>query len=229
MATAQFLGHACWRLSDGATSLLIDPFLSQSPVAPVQPEEVRADVILVTHAHFDHMLDLEQIARRSGALVISNFEIASWWEARGLTTQPLQPGGTARHDWGWAKMVPAIHGSTWVDEGRPVTLGLAAGFVVQLGERVIYHLGDTCLYGDMALWGRRSPIDLALVPIGDTFTMGPEDAVEAVRLIRPRRAAPMHYDTFPPIRQDAAEWVERVRQEVGVDALVVKPGDAIEL
>jgi L-ascorbate metabolism protein UlaG (beta-lactamase superfamily) len=225
MTTARFLGHSCWLLSHEQTTLLIDPFLSQSPVAPVPAEDVRAGWVLLTHAHFDHMLDAESIARRCGATVVANFEIASYWGAKGLKTQPLQPGGTARFDWGWVKMVPAIHGSTWEEDGRPLTLGLACGFVIHLGGKTIYHLGDTALYGDMALVGRRYTVDLALVPIGDTFTMGPDDAVDAVKLIQPRVAIPMHYDTFPPIKQDPQAWAERIRGELGIEAVVVAPGE----
>jgi len=227
MPTLRFLGHAACEIAEGETRVLIDPFLTGNPAAAARPEELRATAILVTHAHNDHVGDALAIARRSGATIIANFEIATWLQGQGAQTHPMHLGGSHAFRWGWVKLTPAWHGSTYIEQdGRFLPLGTPAGVLLRVGGRLLYHAGDTALFGDMALIGRHG-IDLALLPIGDNFTMGPEDALEAVRLLQPRHVVPIHYDTFQPIRQDAEGWVRRVREETGAAATVLPPGGTL--
>jgi L-ascorbate metabolism protein UlaG (beta-lactamase superfamily) len=229
MPTLRFLGHAACEVTDGGTSLLFDPFLTGNPLAAASPEELDPTAILVTHGHNDHVGDAAAISQRSGAPVVGIFELATWLEQQGARTHGMSIGGAHQFPWGWVKMTPAWHGSTFVDDqGRFIPLGTPAGFLVRLGGRTLYHAGDTALFGDMALIGRAG-IDLALLPIGDNFTMGPDDALEAVRLLKPKAVVPIHYDTFPVIAQDAEAWAGRVEAETGARCRALTPGDVLEL
>ncbi len=218
--------HACFLIETGGHRLLTDPFLSGNPLAPVKPEDVEADYILVSHGHGDHLGDTVALAKRTGAMVISNFEIQNWLARQGLEKlHPQHIGGSFDYPWGRLKMTIAHHGSGLPDGsygGNPV------GFLFYLGDRKIYHACDTGLFYDMKLIGEEG-IDLAILPIGDNFTMGPDDAVRAVKLIEPKRVVPIHYDTFDVIRQDAAAFVERVGRETKAEAVLMKPGDSIEV
>lgn len=229
MPRVTFLGHACCTLEHDGRLLLIDPFLTGNPLAAARPEQLHPVAILVTHAHSDHLGDAIEIARRTGATIVSNFEIASWCQKAGAKAHPMHLGGAHTFEWGWLKLTLAFHGSTLVDESGFHTLGNPAGFLVRLGERTIYHAGDTALFGDMELLGRRHPIDLALLPIGDNFTMGPDDALEAVRLLRPRRVVPIHYNTFDLIAQDPQAFARRVAAETQSECVVLAPGGSVEL
>jgi L-ascorbate metabolism protein UlaG (beta-lactamase superfamily) len=229
MPRVTFLGHSCCSFEDGGRVLLIDPFLTGNPQAAARPEQLRPTAILVSHAHSDHLGDAIDIARRTGATIVSNFEIATWCQNAGVTVHPMHMGGSHTFDWGWVKLTLAFHGSTLIDENGFHTLGNPVGFLVRLGERTIYHAGDTALFGDMELIGRRHPIDLALLPIGDNFTMGPDDALEAVRLLRPRRVVPMHYNTFAVIVQDPQAFARRVAAETEAECTVLAPGESLDL
>jgi L-ascorbate metabolism protein UlaG (beta-lactamase superfamily) len=231
MVKATFLGHACWAVREGEREVLIDPFLTGNPQAAATAETQNPTAILVSHAHNDHVGDAAAIARRSGAVLVSNFEIASYFQSLGLNAHGMHLGGAHTFDWGWVKLTLAFHGSTlWIEEEqRAVTLGNPCGFLLRMGGKTIYHAGDTALFGDMALLGRRHPIDLALLPIGDNYTMGIDDAVEAVRLLQPAVVVPMHYNTFPPIVQDPEEFARKVRAETSARPIVVPPGQSVEL
>jgi L-ascorbate metabolism protein UlaG (beta-lactamase superfamily) len=229
MPRVTFLGHSCCTLEDGDRVLLIDPFLTGNPLAAARPDQLRPTAILVSHAHNDHLGDAIDIARRTNATIVSNFEIATWCQNAGVTAHPMHMGGSHTFDWGWVKLTLAFHGSTFIDDEGFHTLGNPVGFLVRLGGRTIYHAGDTALFGDMALIGRRHPIDLALLPIGDNFTMGPDDALEAVRLLRPRRVVPIHYNTFDLIAQDGAAFALRVQAETEAECTVLAPGESLDL
>lgn len=225
-------GHGSWLLETGNQSILLDPFLDDSPTAPVKAGEVKADFILVSHGHFDHVADVVQIAQRTGATAVSNFEICQWLGKQGVkNTEPLNIGGGCQLPFGRVVMTIAHHSSVLPDGTAG---GNPAGFVAATGERNIYFACDTSLFYDMKLIGAgsylgRAGIDLAVVPIGDRFTMGPADSVDAIRLIRPKKVAPAHYNTWPPIEQDVDKWAKSVRQQTEAEPIILKPGGRIEL
>jgi len=216
----RYLGHACFLVGSGAYSLLFDPFLSGNPGSAAQPDEVRATHIFVTHGHDDHLGDARSIARRCGSLVYATVETASLFDAD-VRTDAGQPGGSVPADFGSVKFTSALHGSA-------VPGGISCGFVVGIEGKKIYHAGDTGLIMDMALL-EDEKVDLALLPIGDRYTMGPDDALRAVRLIKPKLVIPMHYDTFPAIKQDPALFKEKVEHLTGIPVAVLPVGGSIEL
>ncbi|MCE9548294.1 MAG: metal-dependent hydrolase [Planctomycetia bacterium] len=221
-----WLGHGCWLIKTPEQTALLDPFLDSSPTAPCKAADVSPDVILVSHGHYDHVDDLVPIARRTGALVVANFEICEWAGKQGIErTEPMNLGGGIELPLGRVTLTPAVHSSVLPDG---TYAGTAGGFLIETGGKRIYFACDTALFGDMRLIGRRR-IDLAVLPIGDRYTMGPEDSLEAIRLIDPRRVAPAHYNTWPPIAQDASAWATRVRRETSAEPVVVEVGGVIKL
>ena len=223
MLEIRYLGHSAVWLSDGKTKVVIDPFLTGNPVAPVGVGEVQADLILVTHAHGDHFGDAVALSKKGGT-VVSTFEIATYAEKHGAKAVPMNIGGTYRFPGGWLKWFPAWHSSSFPDGTYG---GMPMGVVVELGGKRIYHAGDTALFSDMRLIGELQ-LDLALLPIGDHFTMGPEDALKALDLLRPKRVVPIHYNTFPPIQQDGEAFARRAKER-GVEGHALKPGGVLAL
>lgn len=227
MPTVHYHGHATATLiaADGVR-LLIDPFLDDNPVADLSTSDVDAlDYILCTHGHSDHFADCVPLAKKTGATVVSTFEIVSFLESRGLENlHPLHIGGGHTFPFGYAKMTPALHGGLvhGDDTGRFTTV--PGGFWIDFGGSTFYHAGDTALLTDMQLLKGR--VDVAMLPIGDNFTMGPEDAVRAIEFIEPRVVIPIHYDTWDVIRQD----VQAFRRDVGDRAHVqiMAPGDRFD-
>jgi len=218
--------HACFLIDTGAGKLLTDPFLTGNPLACVTPEDVEADYILVSHGHGDHVGDTVAIAKRTGATVIANFEIQNWLVGQGVeNSHPQHIGGGFDYPWGRVKLTSAQHGSALPDGSYG---GNPCGFLIYIQGKKIYHACDTGLFYDMKLIGEEG-IDLAILPIGDNFTMGPADALRAVKLIEPAQVVPIHYDTFEVIRQDPDQWAEKVRGETNTVVTVMKPGDTIEL
>ena len=219
-------GHACFLIETETAQLLIDPFISGNPLSPVATEEVSADYILVSHGHGDHLGDTVDIAKRSGATVISNFEIQNWLVNQGLeNVHPQHIGGGFDYPWGRVKLTLALHGSALPDGSYG---GNPCGFLLYIEGKKIYHACDTGLFYDMKLIGEEG-IDLAILPIGDNFTMGPDDALRAVKLIEPAQVVPIHYNTFDVIKQDPQAWAVRVEKETFAKATVMNPGDQIEL
>lgn len=218
----RFLGHAAIALSDGDTTVLVDPFLSGNPRAAVGPDELDATAILLTHGHGDHLGDTVAIAKRTGATVVAIVELASEIGREGVDVRDPNLGGTVTFDWGSVKLVPAWH--TGVSpSGTPHT---PAGLLIELGGKTIYHLGDTCLFSDLALVGRNREIDVALVPIGGHYTMDRHDAVEAARLVGAKTVIPVHYDTFPPIETDAQAFKADVESATSSQVVVLAPGES---
>jgi L-ascorbate metabolism protein UlaG (beta-lactamase superfamily) len=220
----RFLGHACVELSDGDTSVLIDPFLTGNPKAAAQADDLTPSAILVTHAHADHVGDTVAIAKRAGCPVVAIVELAGEIGSNGVE-QTFDPnlGGTVKFDWGWVKLVPAWH--TGVSDGGTSTT--PAGLVVNFGGKTVYHLGDTCLFGDLALVAKRgNPIDVALVPIGGHYTMDRWDAVEAANLIGAKTVVPIHYDTFPPIETDVNAFKSDVESATSSTVQILQPGES---
>ncbi len=218
----RYLGHAAVELSDGATRLLIDPFLTGNPKAAATPQELEPDLILLTHGHADHIGDTVAIAQRTGAPVLAITDLARELDEEGLRTYDPNLGGTVRFEWGWVKMVPAWHTST-TPRG---TVNTPAGLLIDFNGTIVYHVGDTCLFSDLKLVGRRgNRIDVALVPIGGHYTMDRIDAVTAVEYIDPRLVIPVHYDTFPPLRTDAQRFKSDVEAYTGADCVVLAPGE----
>jgi len=225
-AKITWYGHAALSLETGGYRLLVDPFLSDNPSAAASPEKIMADYILVSHGHGDHVGDAVEIARRLGIMVISNNEIAGWFKKKNVDAHGQHIGGGYRHPFGYLKLTMAVHGSCLPDGSDG---GNPAGFLLSTnqGEK-IYIAGDTGLFGDMRLIGEEG-IDLAVLPIGDNYTMGPDDALRAVKLLTPRHAIPIHYNTWDLIAQDPHAWAKRVSAETQTIVHVLKPGESFEL
>lgn len=224
MATrVRWLGHACLLVETDGRNLLIDPFLTGNPKAAAKASEVPADFILISHGHGDHVGDAIAIAQRTGATVIANYEISEWLQKQGLTkVHGMQHGGSFAFPFGRVKMTLAFHGSALPDGSNG---GNPAGFHLFLkdGSR-IYDAADTGLFGDMRLIGEEG-IDLAILPIGDNFTMGPDDALRAIAFLKPAKVMPIHFNTFEVIQQDASAWAERVKAQGIAQPFVLKPGE----
>jgi L-ascorbate metabolism protein UlaG (beta-lactamase superfamily) len=218
----RFLGHACFTLSDGDTTVLIDPFLTGNPKAAVSADEVSATTILLTHGHADHVGDTVAIAKRTGAPVVAITELAGELGEEGLEVNDCNLGGTASFHWGWAKLVPAWHTST-TPKG---TVNTPAGLLINFQDTIVYHLGDTALFSDLQLVGKRHPIDIALMCIGGHYTMDRHDAVDAADFVGAKTIIPCHYNTYPPIETDAAAFQTDVEKALDATVVVLEPGQA---
>lgn len=222
----KFLGHACVQVQ-GSKTILIDPFLSGNPAAAVGPNEVQADYILVTHGHGDHLGDTVEIAKRTGARVIAMVELANWLNGQGVDAMGMNVGGAYRFEDGLqVKVTPAWH-SSQLPDGTPC--GLAAGFIFWLDGLCFYHAGDTGLFGDMQQVIAPHNLDWAFIPIGDYYTMGPDDALTAAKWLNAKNYLPIHYNTFPLLRQDAGAFKAAVEAETPAECTVLAPGEAVEI
>jgi L-ascorbate metabolism protein UlaG (beta-lactamase superfamily) len=221
MTEVRFLGHACFTLSDGDTTVLIDPFLTGNPKAAIAADDVPATTILLTHGHSDHIGDTVSIAKRTGASVMAIVELAGEIGEEGVDVADPNLGGTVKYDWGWAKLVPAWHTST-TPKG---TVNTPAGLLINFKDTIIYHLGDTSLFSDLQLVGKHHPIDLALMCIGGHYTMDRVDAVDAAELVGAKNVIPCHYNTFPPIETDAEAFKSDVESATSSNVVVLDPGE----
>ncbi len=232
----KFHGQACFELSEGDTTVLVDPFLKpHNPIAVATAEEVEPTHIALTHGHADHVADAVAVAKRTGAHCVAIVELANWLDSQGAdAVSDPNLGGTVEFDWGWIKLVPAWHTNTIpgsaeapfsAEHGIPI--GTATGLLINLGGVTVYHAGDTCLFGDMKLIAERNPIDVALLPIGGHYTMDRHDAVVAAEFVGAGTVIPMHYDTFPPIEADAGAFKAEVESKTSSRVVVLQPGETL--
>lgn len=217
------LGHACFTASDGKHTVIFDPFLDGNPEAVVGPEEVEADAVLPSHGHSDHLGDAIPIAKRLGVPIVAPYELAMYCQRHGAEVVPLHLGGGTDLPFGRVKLTFATHGSGIVGEDRIEYVGPPCGFLVTMSGQTVYYAGDTGLFGDMKLIGECG-LAVAILPIGDHFTMGIDDAVRAVEFLRPAAVVPTHYSAFEPIRKDPNEFARKVAA-LGVRRVILRPGE----
>lgn len=220
-------GHAVVQIQSKGKNIIIDPFITGNGFTDLKPKDVKADVIILTHGHGDHVGDTLEIAKRNGSLVIGSAEIASYFSWQGIQTHGMNIGGSFSFDFGKIKFTQAFHSSGYItDRGEIIYLGMPMGVLFMNEGKTIYHAGDTSLFTDMQLIGERHPIDVAFLPIGDNFTMGPEDAAYAATLLKAKTVVPIHYNTFPQIRQDPTEFIRLLERGNG---LIMQPGEELEI
>jgi L-ascorbate metabolism protein UlaG (beta-lactamase superfamily) len=221
--TVTWLGHAALSIRIGGHTILVDPYLTDNPAAFGKAEEMAAEYILVSHGHGDHVGDAVQIAKRTGATLIANSEICRWMKTRGVEkTHAQQIGGAFRYPFGRVKLTLAVHGSSLPDGGYG---GLACGFLLEDPDgKKLYFAGDTGLFSDMALIGEEG-VDFAILPIGGNYTMDPDDALRAIKLLRPVIAMPYHFNTWDLIAQDPIAWKQRVESETKTRVTLLQPGE----
>lgn len=225
--TITWYGHATWLLEIGADRqhrVLLDPFFNDNPAAPVKASQVDADTVLISHGHFDHVADAAEIANRCGATLIANYEIANWFaNQHGVqSTIGMNLGGELSTDFGQVKMTNALHSSQLPDGSYG---GNPSGFLLNIDQQRIYFACDTALFSDMQQIGQEG-LDLAVLPIGDLFTMGIQDSLAAIELLQPKQVLPTHYNTWPPIEQNADVWAQKVRARSNCQPFVLLPGQS---
>jgi L-ascorbate metabolism protein UlaG (beta-lactamase superfamily) len=223
-----FHGHSCIQIENGTVSLIVDPFLTGNPVAQMKPEDIKVDYVLLTHGHNDHVGDTIEIAKKNNATVIAPFELATFMGWKGLQVHPMHLGGAFQFPFGRVKLTPAFHGSAYIEEKeQQITyLGMPAGILLTLEDKTIYHAGDTGLFSDMKTIGEMNRIDVAFLPIGDNFTMGPSDALVAAEWLKAEKVIPIHYNTFGMIEQDGTQFIEEIKAK-GLDGQVLAVGENI--
>ncbi|SDZ54756.1 L-ascorbate metabolism protein UlaG, beta-lactamase superfamily [Evansella caseinilytica] len=223
-----FHGHAVVKIEIGGKKMIIDPFINGNSLTDLLVQEVQADVILLTHGHNDHVGDTVEIAKANDALVVATDELAIYLDWHGVRTHGMHIGGAHTFSFGTVKLTQAFHGSSYTeaDNKRIVYTGMPAGILFKAEGKTIYHAGDTALFSDMKLIGEMNDIDLAFLPIGDNFTMGPDDALVAAEWLKAKKIVPIHYNTFPVIEQDAVLFAQQLTSGEGI---VMQPGDSLEI
>jgi L-ascorbate metabolism protein UlaG (beta-lactamase superfamily) len=228
-----YLSHSCFLIETSSHTLIIDPYLNGNPLAQVKPADIKCDFVLITHGHFDHVGDALQIAEQNDATIISSYEVADWLGRQGAKkAHPMGLGGGYNFPFGRVKLTVAFHSAGYPPEDGSMAafsyLGVAAGMLIYADGKTIYHAGDTALTLEMQLIGQRNEIDLAMLPIGDNFTMGPEDAVTAAEFLRAKTVIPMHYNTFPPIHQDPKAYAGLLEAK-GIKGAPIGIGESLTL
>lgn len=222
-------GHSCVEIRTGGKSLVVDPFLRGNPIAVTKPEDIKAEYILLTHGHVDHILDAEPIAKANDSTVVAIVELASYMAGKELKTIGMNMGGTVDMGFAKAKMIQAFHSSgITLEDGTIIYGGMPAGFIIEAEGITVLHAGDTALFSDMKMIGERHKVDVAFIPIGDHFTMGPDDALQAAEWYGAQLVVPVHYNSFPPIRQDAENFVRRLEAQ-DQEGMVLAPGESFEI
>jgi L-ascorbate metabolism protein UlaG (beta-lactamase superfamily) len=220
-------GHSVVQIQTNGKTILIDPFITGNSLTDLKVEEVKPDVIILSHGHGDHVGDTVELAKKHDALVIATHELATYLSWQGVKTHAMHIGGAYQFDFGKVKLTQAFHGSSYITENQEIIYcGMPAGILFMNEGKTVYHAGDTALFSDMKLIGERHSIDLAFLPIGDNFTMGPEDAAYAAKLLQARIIVPIHFNTFPPIKQDPAKFIDLLEAKNGK---VLESGESIEL
>lgn len=222
-------GHSVVAIETNGTKIMIDPFITGNGTCDLKAEDVEVDVIILTHGHNDHVGDTVELARRNDALVIAPFELANFIGFQGVEKiHPMHIGGSHQFDFGKLKLTQAFHGSSYIieEEQKIVYTGMPSGIILSAEGKTVYHAGDTALYTDMKMYGEMHDIDVAFLPIGDNFTMGPEDAKIAASWLKAKKVVPIHYNTFPVIEQDPEAFAKSLPEGVGV---ALKPGESIEI
>lgn len=220
-------GHSVVKIKTNTHTILIDPFITGNGLTDLTASEEKPDVILLTHGHNDHVGDTIEIAKQSNALVVAPFELAEYLGTKGLNTHEMGLGGAYEFDFGQVKFTQAFHSSSFTsNEDGTIYTGMPAGILFTAEGKTIYHAGDTALFGDMQLIGQRNNIDVAFLPIGDNFTMGPKDAAYATELLKPKVVVPIHYNTFPPIKQDPNHFKELVST---AEVQILQAGEMVRL
>lgn len=227
----RWFGHSTWMVDACGSRILIDPFLDDNPSSPFKSLDVSPDFILISHGHFDHLADAAPIANRLKCPVYCNYEIAQWLSRKyGVSNVVgMNIGGTAKMSFGDLQMVAAVHSSGLPDGEYG---GIASGFVLRFRQanekHHLYYTGDTAVFSDMAYHARHG-VDTLILPIGDLFTMGPEESIEAIQLVKPKSVVPCHYNTWPPIAQDVQAWATQVRSNTTSIPIIMNPGEQIEI
>lgn len=223
-----YYGHSCLYVESGGKKVIIDPFLSGNPASGVSPKDIQVDAVLLTHAHDDHFGDSIEIAKQNDCPIVAVFELAMHCIRLGAQAHAMNIGGAYSFDGFRVKFTQAFHGSSLRQGDQYLYAGQPAGILLTMGDTTIYHAGDTSLFGDMKLIGEMNPIALAALPIGDNYTMGPDDAAVAAQWLKTKRVIPLHYNTFPAIRQDAGKFASQLGEH-GIECHSLSSKDSITI